>query len=275
LEEAGIQRLAIGKATIRYAITEEEAVIEFAVLHLGDHNFIGGVRQSRDNGSFSDMSREIKKAFCKSDIAEIIRLMDVYFEAHNYSMWHLFKDEQRKIFNRMLEPAIKETEASFRRIYERHFPVMQAMTEMRIPLPEPFAVAAQYVADNDIIREIQKDALDFEKIARLMEETQRFSLDLDRKKLGFTVSRKINALMRGFAENPEEATLLETIARIFDIFCSLNLELDLWAAQNVFFSIGKSHYDGMEKKAGEGDENARKWIEIFDRVAECLSVESD
>ncbi len=275
LEEAGIQRLAVGKAMVRYDVTEEEGEIEFAVLHLGDHNFIGGIRQSRGDKSFSGMSKEIKKAFFKSDISEIVRLMDAHFEAHNYSLWHLFKDEQRKVLNKILEPTIRETEATFRQIYERHFPAMQAMREMQIPLPKPFAIAAQFVAANDICREVQRDKLDFEKISRLIEEVKRFSLDLDRKSLGFVVSQRINSLMREFSAKPEGIVFLEAIERIFGILGDLNLEMDLWAAQNIFFSIGKERYDAMEERAAQGEETARKWLERFNRVAESLSVESE
>jgi hypothetical protein len=274
LEEAGIQKLAVGRAMIRYDITDEEAEIEFVVLHLGDHNFIGGVRRCRGDKSFSGMSREIKRAFWKSDIAEIIRLMEAHFEAHNYSLWHLFRDEQRKVLNKILETTLRETEAAFRQIYERHFPAMQAMREMRIPLPKPFAIAAEFVVANDMSREIQRDELDFEKIGRLVEEVKRFSLELDRKSLGFVVSQRINCLMREFSAEPNGIGFLEAIERIFGVLGNLNLELDLWAAQNIFFSIGKEHYDAMEKRAAQGEETARKWLELFNQVGESLSVES-
>jgi hypothetical protein len=274
LEEAGIQRLAVGRAVIRYDLTEEEAQIEFAVLHLGDHNFIGGVRRCRGDKSFSGMSREIKKAFRKSDITEIIRLMDTHFDAHSYSLWHLFRDEQRKVLNKILETTLRETEAAFRQIYEHHFPAMQAMREMQIPLPRPFAIAAEFITASDISREIQKDKLDFEKITRLVEEARRFSLELDRKSLGFAVSRRLNSFMQRFSSQPDKIELLEEVEKIFGTLGDLNLETDLWAAQNILFSIGKERYDAMEKRAAQGEETARKWLERFNRVAERLSVES-
>lgn len=274
LEEAGIERLAVGRATIRCDITDEEAQIEFALLHLGDHNFIGGVRRCSNDGSFAGMSQQMKKAFGKSDITEIIRLMDAYFEAHNYSLWHLFKDEQRKVLGKILEPTLSQTESTFRQIYERHLPAMQAMTEMRIPLPRPFAIVAEFIAATDISSEIQSDKLDFEKIGRLVEEVRRFSLDLDKKTLGFVASQRINSLMREFAAQPDEVAFLEDIARIFTILADLNLEIDLWAAQNVLFSIGRQRYDAMEERAAHGEEFARKWLDSFNRVAESLSVEN-
>ena len=43
LKEAGRLKLAVGRAKVRSKDTWEESYICFAVLHLGDHNFIGGV----------------------------------------------------------------------------------------------------------------------------------------------------------------------------------------------------------------------------------------
>ncbi|MEJ2066434.1 MAG: DUF3536 domain-containing protein, partial [Deltaproteobacteria bacterium] len=144
-EELGIQRLALGKATIRSDITWEEAAISFAVLHLGDHNLLGGVRGYMGDDSFSAMSQEIKDAFTKGDIPEVIRVMDKHFETHNYSLWHLFRDEQRKVLSQILDATLEEIEVSFRQIYEHHYPVMQVMRGMHIPLPKALATTLEFV----------------------------------------------------------------------------------------------------------------------------------
>ncbi|HUU80713.1 MAG TPA: DUF3536 domain-containing protein, partial [Acidobacteriota bacterium] len=194
--EAGIQRLAVGKARVGSDITGEERAIGFAVMHLGDHNLIGGVREYVGDTSFSLMCQEIKNAFGKSDIPEVIRLMDKHFETHNYSLWHLFRDEQRKVLNQILDSTLKEIEASFRQIYERHYPIMQVMREMQIPLPKAFATATELLISTDLRRELKNEDLNFERIQKLVEETKRWSLELDKKSLGFVASQKINSLMQ-------------------------------------------------------------------------------
>jgi alpha-amylase/alpha-mannosidase (GH57 family) len=272
LEEAGIQRLAVGKAVVHSDITGEEKEIGFAVLHLGNHNLIGGVREYMGDEPFSGMCREIKKAFGRSDITEIIRLMDTYFETHNYSLWHLFKDEERKVLNKILESTLREIEASFRQIYERHYPVMQVMREMRIPLPKSFATATELIIGHDMSQELKREELDFEQIGRLVEEVKRWSLDLDRKSLGFVVTEKINSLMRELSHEPDRVVLLETIENLFVTLSDLILETDLWMAQNIFFAICKTHYDAMEERASQGDEAAQTWLGHFKGLGEFLKV---
>jgi alpha-amylase/alpha-mannosidase (GH57 family) len=274
LSEAGIQRLAVGKARVGSNITAEERAIGFAVLHLGDHNIMGGVREYMGDKPFTLMSQEIKKAFGRSDVPEIIRLMDKYFEAHNYSLWHLFKDEQRKVLNLILDSTLREIESSFRQIYEYHYPVMQVMREMQIPLPKAFATATELIIATDMSRELRKDELDFEGIQKLVEETKRWSLELDKKSLGFVVVQKINSLMKKLSTAPHQVAVIETIEDIFNVLSDLDLQLDLWEAQNVYFSIGKGHYGAMEERAAQGDQAAQRWLEQFNRLGDYLYVKS-
>jgi alpha-amylase/alpha-mannosidase (GH57 family) len=270
--EAGVQRLAVGKAVVSYDITGEEAEIGFAVLHLGDHNLIGGVREYMGDEPFSGMCQEIKKAFEKSDITEIIRLMDTYFETHNYSLWHLFKDEQRKVLNKILESTLREIEASFRQIYERHYSAMQVMREMRIPVPKAFATATELILSTNIRHELLSKELDLKEIQRLVEESKRWSLELDKQSLGFVASQRVNSLMQRLAGIPEDITLLETIGDVLRVLSTIPLELDLWKAQNIYFSIGTQRHDEMEKGSDQGDGNAKTWLEHFNRLGEHLNV---
>jgi alpha-amylase/alpha-mannosidase (GH57 family) len=274
LSEAGIQRLAVGKALVNSEITGEEAAIGFAVLHLGDHNLIGGVREYLGDAPFSLMRQEIKKAFRKSDVPEIIRLMDTYFETHNYSLWHLFKDEQREVLNQILDSTLREIESSFRQIYERHYPVMQVMREMRIPLPKAFATATELIVGTDLSRELGRDELDFEEIQRLVEETKRWSLELDKKSLGFVAIQKINSLMKELHRAPDRVALFEIIEGIFRVLSDVDLQLDLWEAQNIYFSMGKEHYSIMEERAAKGDQAAQRWLEQFKKLGDYLYIKS-
>jgi alpha-amylase/alpha-mannosidase (GH57 family) len=270
--EAGVQRLAVGKANVRFDITGEESAIGFAVIHLGDHNVIGGIREYTGDDSFALMRREVRDAFRKSDVAEVIRLMDKHFETHSYSLWHLFRDEQRKVLNKILESTLREIEASFRQIYERHYSAMQVMREMRIPVPKAFATATELILSTNIRHELLSEELDLKEILRLVQESERWSLELDKQNLGFVASQRVNSLMQRLAGIPEDTTLLETIGNVLRVLSTIPLELDLWKAQNIYFLIGTQRYDEMEKRSNQGDSNAKTWLEHFNRLGEHLNV---
>jgi len=274
LNEAGIQKSAVGRARIHSDITWEESTICFAVLHLGDHNLIGGVGEYMGDDSFSIMHQEIKDAFMKSDIPEIIRLIDKHFEMHNYSLWHLFKDEQRKVLDQILDSTLNEIEASFRQISEYHYPIMQVMRKMGIPLPKALATPVEFVLNTDIRKLLENEELDLERIQKSVEEIKRLSLEPDKPTLSFAASQRINTLMEGLSKTPEDVSLLETIEAIFRILSALPLELDLWKTQNIYFSIGKKIYGRMREKAERGDQTAKKWVEHFNSLGNYLYVRS-
>ncbi|HEY6074128.1 MAG TPA: DUF3536 domain-containing protein, partial [Anaerolineales bacterium] len=60
---SGEARLAIGKARIASAITREEATYGFGVLHLGDHNVSGGIREFGGEEAYQSLMRDIGDPF--------------------------------------------------------------------------------------------------------------------------------------------------------------------------------------------------------------------
>jgi len=176
------------------------------------------------------------------------------------------------VLNKILESTLSEIEASFRQIYERHYSAMQVMREMGIPLPKAFATVTELILSTNIRHELQREELDLEEIQKLVEESKRWSLELDKKSLGFFASRKVTSLMQRLSEIPEDTTLLETIGDVLRALSEIPLELDLWKAQNISFSIGTQRYDEMERKSNKGDSRAKKWLEHFNRLGEYLNV---
>ena len=77
--EAGSLKLSVGRTRVTSNITWDEESISFAVLHLGDHNLNGSVKRFMEDVDFSTMHTEIKEAFAKGDIPDVIRLMDKAF----------------------------------------------------------------------------------------------------------------------------------------------------------------------------------------------------
>ncbi|HXG91023.1 MAG TPA: DUF3536 domain-containing protein [Blastocatellia bacterium] len=274
IDEAGRQRLATGKAHLRSNVTSAESTITFAVLHLGDHNLLGGVREFAGEEAFEAMRQEIKEAFSRSDLAEIIRLMDKHFETHNYSLWHLFRDEQRKVWGRILASTLTEIEGSFRRIYDHHYPVMQAMRELHTPIPKALMMTAEFTINADLRNAIEAETLNLDLLGDLVTAARRWGFEIDRTTLGYVASRKVRALMEQFDGDTEDASLLERIETTLRALEPLGLEYDLWKAQNILFYAGRSLSGEMRERAERGEEAARNWLEHFDSLSQYLRVRS-
>jgi alpha-amylase/alpha-mannosidase (GH57 family) len=270
--EAGRLKLAIGKTSILSEITWEEEPISFAVLHLGDHNLNGGVRKFMGDEAFSLMNGEIKDAFNKGDIPEVIRLMDKHFGMNNYSLWHLFKDEQRKVLDQILLSMLEGVEISFRKIIEKNYPIMNFLQRLQMPLPKPLTVAAEYIVNLDLKRLFENEDLNTEKLESLIHEVKRWSLEIEKETIGFAATSRINSIMKNFAEQAEEVAFIEKMENVLASLISLSATPALWAAQNTYFSIAKGLNRSMKERAEKGEDSARHWVERFQKLGERLHV---
>jgi alpha-amylase/alpha-mannosidase (GH57 family) len=270
--EAGRIRLALGKTHIQSEITMEEETISFAVLHLGDHNLNGGVREFMGEEAFSAMRGEIKETFNKGDIPEVIRLMDKHFGMNNYSLWHLFKDEQRKVIDQVLLSTLQGIEISFRKIREENYPIMTFLQSLQMPLPRPLLMVVEYLVNSDLKKIFVGEDLDIERLEGLISEARRWSLDIDKGTIGFVAASWINALMERLAQKREEISLFEKVEKALKLLQSLSIELDLWRAQNACFSIGRGPHKEIDERAEKGDNAAKSLNEVFHKVCSHLGV---
>ncbi|MDP8262525.1 MAG: DUF3536 domain-containing protein [Candidatus Ancaeobacter aquaticus] len=272
--EVGKQKIAVGKVKMRSEINLEEALISFAVLHLGDHNIIGGVRMFRGDESFNEMHREIRDAFSRSDISDVMRLIDKHFGSHSYSLWHLFKDEQSKILKQIFSAALFDMEASFRNIKENHYPVMQTMRELRIPFPKVFTSIVEYILNADIHRLLEKEKFDTNMLGRLVEEAKRWGVKINKEELSFIVSQKVNMLIHELVSSPHDLSLLEQLQSTLSFLDFFPLDLNLWKSQNRLFSIARKYYNEMRLQDEEGDLNAKEWLEYFNTIGKYMRVKT-
>jgi hypothetical protein len=271
--EVGKYKLATGKARIKSEVTLEDDVVNFAVLYFGDHNLNGGAHKFEGDESFFVMQKEIQDAFFKTDIPEVIRLMDKHFGTHKFSLRHLFRDEQIKVLSIIEKTALEETEIFFRQIYEHQYPIMHFMGELCIPIPKPFIDTVEFILNTDLQRVLEKEDLDLGQLHKLISESKKWHLELDKPALSFIATSKINALMERLANTPKDIHLMTRIGTTLKVLEPLSLELNLWKAQNTYFSIGKKLLNGMRERA-EKEPGARRWIECFDSLGNCLYVKN-
>ncbi len=269
--EAGRLKLVIGKSDIRSDITWDGKTISFAVLHLGDHNINAGVKDFQDDESFSIMQNELTESFQKGNLPEVVRLMDRHFE-NIYSLWHLFKDEQRKILDQILQLTYDGVESSYRHIYEDNFAIMSYYHSLQQRLPRPFHSAAEYMLNTDLKKFFDTAETDVDKLKRLIEESQRWGINLDRTTISFNAGTWVNSIMEQFIQQPEDIQLLTMIDNALEAISPLNLTLDLWKAQNIYFSISRRLITTMKQKTEKGEEAAQEWLEGFFKLGAHLYV---
>jgi len=98
------------------------------------------------------------------------------------------------------------------------------------------------------------------------------SLTLDRERLSFEGSHKINNMASIWESCPEDIDLLWSIEKGLEILRGLTPDMDLQHAQNVFFTIAKHKYPEMKKRAAAADQKAASWVEHFGHLAQRLGL---
>lgn len=269
---AGVQILATGKAHIRTNIILEKQSIDFAALHLGDHNLIAALGPVMPDNEFGQMRKELEKAFLKGDTNEVMRQMNLRFGGNSYSLWHLFKDEQRRMLYELLSDTWEEIDRSFRHIYEHNYAIIIMLRNMRMNLPKGLAAPAEFILNQDLCEAINAEEININRLKELTAEAARLSIQLDQTTIQYEVSAKINSLMEAFERSRDDIKLLSTIESMLNILSGIISDMDFQSAQNLFFTIGKEKYPQMKEKAAAHDNEASKWVELFKCVAGHLGL---
>jgi alpha-amylase/alpha-mannosidase (GH57 family) len=262
-KESGPRKLAIGKVRLKSNVTWEERTVDYAVLHLGDQNITAGVREHDGEAPYGDMCRSIAEAFSRNDMTSVVRLIDQHFGRHSYTLWHLFTEEKRKVLFKILETNLRGLEADFRQIFETNSAIMQAMREMKIPLPEALSTPAEFVLNTDFRRLMEGPDVDLEGLRKIAEAYETWGFKPDGEALSYVVGKRVGALMAAWAANPEDTAGLKKVEKVLAILKRLGVGLDLWQSQNIYFSTGKALFG----------EAAAEWVRAFKSVGELLRVD--
>jgi alpha-amylase/alpha-mannosidase (GH57 family) len=270
--ETGLLSLAIGLIRIRSNLTWNQRDISFAAINLGGYNISGGTRDFIGEEGFARMRGQIKEAFLKSDIPATIRLIDRHFRSQEYSLWSLFRDEQRKILNIVMATTLENVETAFRQVFEANYPVMNMMSALRTPLPKALSTTVEFIVNRDLRELLEKNDIPVANLRKQVSEIRKWPVEPDRNSLSLIARKAVTGQAKRLAEDPLDFPLWEKIEEIIRTLKPLNLDLGLWETQNIYFRIGRKMHADMQKKAEAGDAGARSWLEHFRRLGEELQV---
>jgi len=273
MQEIGRQKLAIGQAHIKSKITWEEIRITFGVLHLGDHQLFGGVREYVDQETYARLEAELMEAFEKGNTSEVIMLFDKHFRSHSYSFWHLFKDDQQKILDQVLDQTMQGIESDFQQIYDNNYPLMVAMKSLNMPLPRPLQQTVEYIVDTKLERELEQESPNLRAIQRLRQEAVRMKLKLNTEALNFAATQQISRLMKRLNEKPQDLALMQTIIGLITQLQDSQMEPDYWQAQNIAFCLKQTAYAAQKARSTQGDASATAWCRQFETLYDLLNLQ--
>ena len=268
------QRIAAAFAKFTSEITQESAVLGFAAIVRGDYNPTGGVLKATSPEAYEAVIATLKEPFSRGDMEEVNRLLEQNLEGESYSLKVLFRDEQQRILNRIIESEWSEAEAAFGNLYPHLMSMMRIMVKIEGSgtIPRAFQAAAEFVLNTRLRRALASEQLDFAGIRTLMGDAEGAKVNLDAPILEYTLRMRLERMAADFRADPANLELLSTLDEAVGVALSLPLEVSLAKIQNIFYELRQTVYQDFQQKGKEEGQNVSAWIDHFRAVAEKLSL---
>lgn len=269
--EAEEATLALGRIAVASDITAEKSRLMFCVVRFGSHDFKGGFSPFRNDEAYAAMKEEFGTAFEKGYYTEIIDLMDKYYGKRRFSLVHLFRDEQRRILNTIINAAQAGFEETYRGMYEHNRSLMEFIQETGMPLPKAFLSAAELTL-NAALKESLADAeTDPARVGKIVEYMRRWNVALGTPTTEFVIRRHLEELMACFCRQPSDIARLAGIRHLLELLRSIGIYITSWQIQNLYYRTAKTVYREYLGNARKGDNGSAGWIEEFRRFGEMLN----
>lgn len=237
-KEAGQQKLVLGVTKVRSNVTRSEKKFAFAVIYLGLHNLLGNISLDMEDEKFASMQARVTSAFDEGRLGDVIGIMQTYFGPEKYTIWQLFQDEKRKVFQQITEQSMRDLEDSLRKIYNRDYPLVNALAGNEIPIPNAYRTTFEYILNADLIRCFQPDKISISQLEKTMNELIKWDLPIDdTDKLERMAGESIHRELRRIAEEADSPKRIERLNRLFPLLKKFNIRPNLAKSQNVYFEI--------------------------------------
>jgi hypothetical protein len=273
--QAGRTKLALGRARVTSEITREAGLFCFGILYWGDHNISGCVRQCGEGEPPQSFVNEVMEVFSRADFPQTLHNLEGYFGSAQYSLKNLFRDEQRRILEIILQSNLDDIEGIYRQIYENHVPLMRFFQELGIPRPVGVSTAADYVLNVSLRRAFEEDNLDVTTVENLLDVAVLEGISFDSTTLEMAIRKKIEQLADQLLKNADQLPLLQKIEGVLGLTKSLPFQINLRNVQNRYFEILQRMYSNFQESADHGNKAARQWTDLFKSLGEQLSVKVD
>ncbi|MDZ4715470.1 MAG: DUF3536 domain-containing protein [Cytophagales bacterium] len=266
-KEAGEQKIVLGITRVRSLVTRSEKRFAFAVIYLGKHDLIGNLSLNIELDKFSGMQFRMIDAFEDGRLGDVISIMQTYFGAEKYSIWSLFKEEKRRILDMIAKQGLSDIEMSLRRTYNRDYPLVNALSNNEIPIPNAYRTTFEYILNADLVKCFHVDKINIKTLDRIAAEMKRWNLKIEDPE---TVERRagesIYSELQRIRSDKANLKRIQRLNRLFPILAEFNLEPNLHRSQNLYFEMS------LEHKQEKPDLPAADWLAQFSVLGDNLGV---
>ncbi len=269
---SGRGRLALGRAHISSAITGQQQSFSFAVLHFGDQNITAAVKpySEADAAAFEAFSAQAEEHVQRARFPEVIRLLDREYGSVDFSLTSLFRDEQRRIVQLILNSTLWDIENSLTTIYEDHASLLHYLSQAGLPKPPALTLAAGFAINAGLRRALETDPVDVAQMRSFLTLAKADQVSLDTATLSYIADQRMKRAMVELQMSAGSLEMLERALTLARNLVELPFELNLWQSQNIWYDIlGTASY----ALTALADVDRPRWDKNFSELGSCLSID--
>lgn len=197
--------------------------------------------------------------------------MNNYFGTSIYSLQTIFHDEQRKILDQIMQPALDEAQNAFQQIYESNAAMLRFLKNINIPIPDSLYKSAEFYLNFHLLKAFQNENFEEYQIKSHLDEAGMIGVPLDSLTLEYALRQSLELIADSFSKQPLDFSALEKQESAVNLLKILPFNVNLRKIQNMFNTIMTDTYPEMKNKAQQKDEAAGRWVEHFIAVGRNLS----
>ncbi|HUV97620.1 MAG TPA: DUF3536 domain-containing protein [Acidobacteriaceae bacterium] len=264
----GRRRFAYGQAEVSSRITLEQEDVLFAVYYRGDQNLSATVQpvDTANQNKFQNFVKKMQETLLSADIAEGILLFDREFDTTRYSLTSLFRDEQRRILQLLLDHTLAEMEGTMRTMYDDHISLLHYLSLSGMPKPRVLMLAAEFSLNADLRQELANDPFDASRLRGLLTQIRADQVEIDTVSVPFVASQRMLRAMQEL-ELHMDRKYLDTALQVCDVLHELPIQVDVWEAQNLWYTISRQRTFA--------DTNHVEWDQRFRELGTKLDIDVD
>ena len=268
-KSAGMQKLAFGTTEVNSKVTMSKKRFSFVVLYLGQHHLIGGTCDRLSTEEFSPIEQALTKAFERSNIAKVIDIIKEKFQAHNFSFFGMFKDEQMKLVDQYLGQSMELAYDSYRKIYDRNYNILNVLKVEKLQIPDVLRQNLEVVINFELKEVLTNGHWSLEKFEDLVEEVKKWDVPVNDTPLNNLLNNKLEKLFGNYLNERANVRLLEEILQTIRLSKKIDLAPQLVNLQNEVFTFSKDMIEGK----GTPFDGQQVVMELIEQIALEINID--
>jgi len=238
--QCGSMKLVTGRIRIKSKITLEAKDIMFALVQYAGGDFHCAMKDFSDDLEFNRIKTNLIKTFLTTSLTETIRALDEYFGKEYFTLKDIFIKERRKIIQILLKDKLDKFADYYRQIYLDGRGTIFHLQALGMPIPNEFKLAAEYSLSqkfNEIVEDNHDifEEASMQQAKEIIAEAKMLDIKLEKSASNEIYMHKLLKNINRLATSLERQQA-NVVMEIFDEIDSLELDIDLKEAQNMYFN---------------------------------------